>query len=264
MSMRILGRTQPVPDVPLDECLERFAACGFDGVEICLEHPGLAPGTLTEARAKEITSRLDGLGLRERSLSYHADYIHSDDRLREVLDAIPLTPHFGTDVFVFGGGGRQGDDDEWETMIERTGEIARAAAAAGVRAAKEFEPGFVVASTEEILRVFVAVGNDALCANLDLGHAFLCDPDPFAAIASLRDKIAHCHVENMAKGVHRHLPPQEGDMDLAEYIAALHAVGFDGPLALDLYGVDYLGISAEAVRYLRACIRSATTDARSI
>jgi sugar phosphate isomerase/epimerase len=261
--MKILGRTQSVRDVPLGECFARFAECGFDGVEVCLEHPELAPATMNEGRARELAGQLDDLGLRSRSLSYHADYIHSEDRFREVLDMISLTPALGTSVFVFGGGGERGDEGEWETMVARTGEIARAAESAGVLAAKEFEPGFVVSSTSELLRVFEAVDNDALSANLDLGHSFLCDPDPFEAIELLRDRIPHCHIENMAAGVHRHLLPHEGDMDLTKYIAKLSAVGFEGPLALDLYGVDYLGVSANAVRYLRDRIREAARESRN-
>ncbi len=59
-----------------------------------------------------------------------------------------------------------------------------------------------------------------------------------AAIASLEGKVAHCHIENMGTDVHCHLLPWQGDMDLAGYIGALRGIGFDGPLALDLYNED--------------------------
>jgi sugar phosphate isomerase/epimerase len=83
---------------------------------------------------------------------------------------------------------------------------------------------------------------------------FLCDPDPMQAIAQLGDKIVHCHVENMRSGVHDHLLPQEGDMDLGAYIRALAKVGFDGGLALDLYKYDYEAIAPESIGYLRGLI----------
>jgi sugar phosphate isomerase/epimerase len=77
------------------------------------------------------------------------------------------------------------------------------------------------------------------------------------AIAQLGDKIVHCHVENMRAGVHDHLLPQEGDMDLGAYIQALARVGFDGGLALDLYKYDYEAIAPEAIGYLRGLMGNA-------
>ena len=77
---------------------------------------------------------------------------------------------------------------------------------------------------------------------------------PLAAIRSLKGKVVHCHVENMAAGVHDHLLPHEGDMDLQAYVAALKEIGFTGGLALDLYKHDYERVAPEAIRFLRQCI----------
>ncbi len=71
------------------------------------------------------------------------------------------------------------------------------------------------------------------------------------------EKIVHCHVENMATGVHNHLLPQEGDMDLGAYIGALAEAGFTGGLALDLYSYDYEAIAPGAIEYLRGLIEAA-------
>ena len=60
------------------------------------------------------------------------------------------------------------------------------------------------------------------------------------------------HIENMRAGVHDHLLPQEGDMDLGAYIAALRSAGFDGGMALDLYKYDYQAVAPDAI----ACLRS--------
>jgi sugar phosphate isomerase/epimerase len=76
------------------------------------------------------------------------------------------------------------------------------------------------------------------------------------AIAQLGSKIVHCHVENMCAGVHDHLLPQEGDMDLGVYLQALADVGFQGGLALDLYKYDYEAIAPKAIEYLRGLIGS--------
>jgi sugar phosphate isomerase/epimerase len=90
-----------------------------------------------------------------------------------------------------------------------------------------------------------------------LGHIFLCDPDPLEAIRQTGKKIVHCHVENMGKGVHRHLMLWEGDMDLGAYIGALAAAGYEGGLALDLYKCDYLGVAGRSIELLRGLIADA-------
>ncbi|MFR5688877.1 MAG: hypothetical protein ACLUDN_00090 [Lachnospiraceae bacterium] len=48
------------------------------------------------------------------------------------------------------------------------------------------------------------------------------------AIEKLGPYIIHAHLENMEKGVHNHLVPWIGDMDMKMYAEKLHAIGFDG------------------------------------
>ena len=56
--------------------------------------------------------------------------------------------------------------------------------------------------------------------NADIGHMFLQDQDPLALIDKCGPYIVHAHLENM-KGVHNHLVPYEGDMDLTAYLQSL-------------------------------------------
>ena len=253
--MKILARTQPLDQYPIHDGLRLIERLGFDGVEVCLENPDLAPDDLTEAQALSVGSLINELGLHPHSVSYHKDYIYHDLELDRTKRAIALTPAFGTDLFVFAGTRkRTGDEQEWARMVERTRELADTAEACGVILAEEFEPGFIVGSTAELLRLFDQVSSPHLAANLDLGHVFLCDPDPLEAIQQVGERIVHCHIENMATGVHQHLLPHEGDMDLAAYLEALARVGFRGGLALDLYKVDYAAVAPEAIAYLRGLL----------
>jgi sugar phosphate isomerase/epimerase len=137
---------------------------------------------------------------------------------------------------------------------QRTRLLVEAAEACGVTLANEFEPGFVIGSTMELLRLFKALPSPNLGANLDLGHAFICDPDPLESIRQLGSKIVHCHVENMPRGVHDHLLPQEGDLDLKTCLEVLAQVGFEGGLALDLYKYDYEAVAPEALQYLHSIL----------
>jgi len=254
--MQILGRTQPLDKYPALRALEVIRDLGFDGVEICLENDDMAPDRLTPEIIGAVRQQVEALGLAPHSISYHKDYVYSDVFFELTKDAIRMTPEFGTDLFVFSGPAkRSGDEREWLRMVERTRELADVAELAGVILAQEFEPNFVVGTTADLLQLFEAVDSPALAANLDLGHVFLCDPDPSAAIRAVGDRIVHCHVENMAAGVHDHLLPQEGDMDLTQYLHVLADVGYTGPLSLDLYKYDYEGIAPETIAHLRGLLR---------
>jgi len=262
--MKLLGRTQPLSRYPIGECLSVIRRLGFDGVEICLENPDIAPGLLTTELVGAVRAQVAALGLRPHSVSYHKDYIYDDAEFELTRQAIRWTPQFGTNLFVFAGGKRRSGDGgsetrpEWDRMVGRTAELVEIAQARGVVLALEFEPGFVVGSTADLLRLFEAIPSPQGVANLDLGHVFLCDPDPLGAIRQAGRKIVHGHIENMRAGVHDHLIPQEGDMDLAAYLAALADTGFTGGLALDLYKYDYEAVAGEAVAYLRRLIESAS------
>jgi len=248
--MYLSGRTQ-ILSFPILDCLQRILNSGFDGVEICLENDDISPEVLDADIAHWIRDHAVNLGLRPCSVSYHKNYIYDDKLFDETKKAIRLTPEFGSNIFVFGGCVRGGDADEWTRKVDRTRALVEVAESSGVILAEEFEPGFIVGSTADLHRLFDAIPSPNLTANLDLGHVFLCDPDPIVAIKSLEGRVSHCHIENMKAGVHKHLPPDEGDMELGQYLSALQGIGFEGPMALDLYGCDYQVIAARAVPYLR-------------
>lgn len=253
--MKILGRTQPLGRYPLDRCLSIVKQLGFDGVEVCLENADADPEQLDNATLAYLRLRLERLGLDPVSVSYHRDYVRDDAELSRTLEGIARAPELGAKVFIFSGGpGRSDDADLWARAVDRAGRLVEAARRAGVTAACEFEPGLVVGSTGDLLRLFHEIRSPHLAANLDLGHAFLCDDDPVTSIRRLGGRIAHGHVENMAAGVHDHLLPWEGDMDLSACLHALEEVGFTGGLALDLYRQDYQQVAPEAVRYLRSLL----------
>jgi len=253
--MQILGRTQPLAKYPVLQALEVIKALGFDGVEICLENEDMAPGTLTPEIIAAVRQQVVELGLKPFSISYHVDYLYNDALLALSKAVIRMTPEFGTNIFVFSGPAkRTGDAAEFARMVERTRELAEIAESSGVIMAEEFEPNFVVGTTAQLLQLFSEVNSPALAANMDLGHVFLCDPDPVAAILDVGDRIVHCHIEGMAAGAHDHLLPQEGDMDLKAYLEALNSAGYDGPLSLDLYKHDYEVVVPDAIAYIRGLL----------
>jgi sugar phosphate isomerase/epimerase len=252
-AMKFSGRTQPLyPRYAVLDALQKIKNLGFDGVEICLEVDELRPDKLDDQTIAAIQHKMEALELSPVAVGYHVDYIYDDVLFELTKTAIRKTPAFGTDILIFSGTVSHTDDDAaWDRMVARTRQLVNLAETCGIRLAQEFEPGFIVGSTADMLRLFEAIPSSNLVANLDLGHVFLCDPDPLEAIRQLGLRIVHGHIENMATGVHNHLLPQEGDMDLSAYLKALKAVGFSGALALDLYQHDYEAVSPAVLEFLR-------------
>ena len=259
MNMKLSGRTQMFPQYSLIESLDVIKQLGFDGVEICVERLDWTLHDLDAFPIRAINRKVAELELSPVVFSFHQDYIYDDERLELTKQAIMMTPKLNTDLLIIGGTPkRSGDRVEWDRMIQRTRELTAVAEDCGVLLAEEFEPGFIVGSTVDLLRMFEEVGSPNLAANLDLGHLFLCDPDPLASIHQVGEKVKHCHISNMPRGVHDHELPNKGDMDLLAYLRALQAIGFSGGMALDLYKYAYESIAAESVQYLRGLIERLT------
>lgn len=63
--------------------------------------------------------------------------------------------------------------------------------------------------------------------------------------------ISYTRIWKYEKGIHNHLVPYEGDMDLTAYLQKLISVGFDGPASLDVYQYDYEAVAEKSVEYLK-------------
>lgn len=257
--MKLSGRTQMFPEYTLVDSLTVIKRLGFDGVEICIEKLDWTLHDLDNFPVDEINEKVDELELSPVVFSFHQDYIYDDERFELTKQAIRMTPGLNTNILIIGGTPAQtGDQDEWNRMIQRTKVLTAVAEEYDVILAEEFEPGFIVGSTAHLLRMFDEVGSPNLAANLDLGHLFLCDPDPLQSIRQVGEKVMHCHISNMPAGVHDHEIPQKGDMDLRTYMAALQSIGFSGGMALDLYKYEYESIAPESIQCLRGLMESLT------
>jgi sugar phosphate isomerase/epimerase len=254
----IAGRNQVLGQSSLEDGFRALKGAGADAVELCHEHPAMSPERLARPDGADLARRIGATvteaGLRPSAVGWHCEYVTDEANFELLLKLVPLAPAFGTDVFITCGVGRGEAPNKEELLLERTRALCDVAEASGVRLAIEYEPNFLVGDTDSLLRLCDAVGSDALGANLDLGHVFLVESDPIGAIRRLGRRVFHCHVEGMARGVHKHLAPYEGDLDLAVYLRELTAAGFDGALALDLYVPDYPAVAGRCFAYLRSLL----------
>ena len=239
MSERIGFRTIGFRRFSVDNAIRRIAAIGYDGVEICLEHPGLEPEGLEVLRGAALAHVAAGESIEVATVSYHGDRDPLPVRWERALRAIELTSAMGTGTLIVNsprpGPGAPEDlaeqfDAQLRLQLERAEHF-------GVTLAMEPEPGLLVDGVDDMLELIDRMGSDHLRVNLDVGHAFLTEEDVAAAIRRLGDLTVAAHIEDMPTGEHRHLVPGEGDMDLPAVLAALEDTGFDGWLTVDLFDI---------------------------
>lgn len=255
--MYILGRTQMIRDAEsYEEAIARILACGFDGVEINLYDSDFQPKKefFQPGFGQKIREFLKEKGVQTYSVGAHLDYTESRERMQNVKDAIRIAHEMGAEVVIINGAHRRQEEpfrQQWEKQIDCMKELGQEAEAYQIRLAVEYEPGFVIHNADLLLQAMEEAGQSSIGVNADIGHFFLEEEEPLKAIEKLGPYIVHAHLENMAAGVHNHLVPYEGDMDLKAYADKLHETGFHGCASLDVYQYDYEEIAEKSIVYLK-------------
>jgi len=246
-------RTGTLRRQPVEETAAQLAAMGYNCLELCLEVPDVRPENLDAARCAEIRASLDEVGIGLASLSYHADREPPAQRRANQERAVRAAAWMGCPILVLNPEKAVDPARQWAEHVTRFQRLCALADELGVTIAVEPEPLLVVASSADASRMIEEVGSPRLRVNLDIGHAFLTDDDPIASIRMLGAHIVHLHLEDMAAGVHRHLPFGAGDIDFPAVRRALDEIGYTGPYVVDLFGQDRPPeeVAAEALRGMR-------------
>lgn len=260
---RIGYRTASFDKLDLATALKSLGQAGYDAVEICLERAELAPEKITRETAASVRELALRAGLVIHSISFHGDTLPWSERAAGQKIAVQAAAWFGTRTIVVNTP-PTGEGIPWSALREHFAALSRQAGEVGVTASVEPEPGLMVATVADGLRLLDEVDSPALAVNLDVGHAFLTEGDVVAAIGSLAGSIAHVHFEDMCRAEHRHLIPGQGDMPLADVVVALWDAGFRGVLTVDLFGPydEPTAVAVEALRATRAVVREAMTRVR--
>ena len=217
----------------------------------------IRPAFFTEDFPERMKACMEKNGVKAYSVGAHMDYTESEEKLQAIIKAVGVAAKLGAKQMIINGAIRKEEltfEEQWDKLIADTKLICAEAEKQNVYLAMEFEPGFVADNTEKMLKAFKEIHSPMLLVNADIGHVFLQDEDPMAALEKCRGLVVHAHLENMAKGVHNHLIPWEGDMDLKAYLSKLKEIGFDGNASLDVYQYDYESVAEESVAYLKKVI----------
>ena len=272
MSLRFAYNTNGTAHHRLDDAIDLIAEAGYQGVALTLDIHHLDPFAESwRPEAQRVSSRLQRLGLGSvietgaRFLldpkAKHEPTLVSGDaagrarRIGFLKRAVDIAAILHSEAVSFWAGVPKPGIDPAEAqgwLREGLSEIVAYAAAQNVVACLEPEPGMLI----ETLDDYAALDLPGLKLALDTGHCLVTgERDPAEAVAEFADRIGTVAIEDMARGVHIHLPFGEGDMDVPGVLAALDAIRFDRLICVELSRESHRAdlMVPASLKYLRDC-----------
>lgn len=253
MTLRFAYNTNGAANHRLQDAVAIIADAGYDGVALTLDHHHLDPlepgwEARAEALARDLGTRRLGCVI-ETGARYLLDprakheptllTPSAEGRARRVAflrRAIDIGAILGAEAMSFWAGvPRPGVMPAQAAIWLRDGiaEVLEHAAARGVTAALEPEPGMLVETVDDWAGL--REGLPGLTLALDLGHLLVTgERDPAAAVREFAPHLGTVAIEDMARGVHIHLPFGEGDMDIPACLDALEGIGFQRLVCVEL------------------------------
>jgi sugar phosphate isomerase/epimerase len=260
----------------LEEAIRAVADVGYAGVELMADLHHAYPTTFDRERRaathtllnqrKMFVSNINAFTHFVDGDTYHPTWIEHDESLRHkridhTIRCIELAAEFGAKtVSVQPGGPLIGTglspQDAFDRFAAALAKVLPAAQKHNVTIAVEPEPGLLIQTAEEYLafKTQFFAGEPLVRMNCDIGHLFCVGDDPASVIRSLPDQVAHVHVEDIGKNrVHQHLTPGKGVIDFSTVFSALHDIGYDGQVTVELYPYETsaAGVAAAAIEHLR-------------
>ena len=272
MSLRFAYNTNGTAHHRLDDAIDLIAEAGYQGVALTLDIHHLDPFAENWlAEAQRVSSRLQRLGLGSvietgaRFLldpkAKHEPTLVSGDaagrarRIGFLKRAIDIGAILHSEAVSFWAGvPKPGIDGQAAQGWLRDGlaEVVAYAAERNVVACLEPEPGMLI----ETLDDYAALDIPGLRLALDTGHCLVTgERDPAVAVGEFADRLGTVALEDMARGVHIHLPFGEGDMDVPSVLNALEAIHFDKLICVELSRESHRAdlMVPASLKYLRDC-----------
>ncbi|GHD04817.1 EboA domain-containing protein [Zhihengliuella salsuginis] len=264
--------TNGFTDHPLPVALELLAEQGYGAVALTLGHPHLDPfAEDLDARLRGLRSRLDELGLRvvvETGTRFLLDPRrkhrpalvdeHAESRLDFLRRAVDIARALDAEcVSFFSGVLPDGVSAEtgWERLTRRLPGVVEHARASGVVLAVEPEPGMLVETVADALRLRAALGDpDCLRLTVDIGHCVVVEPGGVrGALLEAGRLLANVQLDDMRSHAHEHLPFGEGIVDLPLALATLAELDYRGVAAVELprHSFDAPGLAERSLAALR-------------
>ncbi|WP_369375395.1 sugar phosphate isomerase/epimerase family protein [Promicromonospora sp. Populi] len=249
-------------DHPLPTALDVLDDVGYDAVAVTLGFPHLDPfsplaGDDVAALRAHLGRMRGGTGAAvvvETGTRYLLDPLHKhrptlvdrDAALRmrflerAIEIAADLEAHcvsFFSGVLPDGADATEADvADGWARLHDRIPALVEYAGERGVRLAIEPEPGMLVETVDDALRLRSEVGDPPeLGITVDVGHCLVVEPDGVeGALRAAAPYLSNVQLDDMPPTHHEHRPFGEGGIDLPLVLATLADIGYRGVAAVEL------------------------------
>jgi L-ribulose-5-phosphate 3-epimerase len=272
----------------LPDALPMLAELGYEAVAITPDVGQLDPYRLDPVEVREVRREAERLGLalaietgarflldprrkhqpslldpRPEERARRLDFLRRCLALAEALGAGLVSLWSGSAPDAPSGAGDRpaGGSAEavWERLLEGLQPLIAEARERGLTLGFEPEPGMFVERPAGFLELERRLGSEGegLGLTLDVGHLLVTGDLPVEAwIRRLASRLVHVHLDDIARGVHLHLPFGQGDLDLPAALKALLEVGYRGIAAVELSRDSHRGAEAaeEALLRLRVAL----------
>ena len=251
--MRYAYNTNGLAHHRLADALSLLADTGYDGVALTLDVHHLDPFAAdADAAAEQVRARCDVLGLGvvvETGARYlleprakHEPTLVTPStegrarRLAYLRRACDLAEQLGAEAVSFWAGVPAVGVDRTEArtwVVDGVRALLDSHGGRSCSLAVEPEPGMLIEDCDD----WQALADDCpgIALALDTGHCVVSGAyEPQDAVRAFAPHLGTVAVEGMARGVHEHLPLDEGDVDLPAVLAALAEVGYDRLVTLEL------------------------------
>jgi sugar phosphate isomerase/epimerase len=276
--------TNGFTDHPLPIALELLAEQGYDAVALTLGHPHLDPfAEDLDAQLQALRSRLDELGLRvviETGTRFLLDPRHkhrpalvdeeAEARVAFLRRAVDIAAALQAECVSFFSGILPEDatpETGWQRLTSRVADIVEYAHGKGVLLAVEPEPGMLIETVSDVLRLREELGSpDNLRVTVDIGHCVVVEPGGVrGALLQAGRLLANVQLDDMRPHAHEHLPFGEGTVDLPLALATLAELGYRGVAAVEFprHSHDAPGLAVRSMDALGTAWRKAGTRAES-
>jgi ribosomal protein S12 methylthiotransferase accessory factor len=253
VSLRYAYNTNGLTSHRLDDALSFLADTGYAGVALTLDVHHLDPFAEDAfTQAERVRARCDALGLGvvvetgarfllDPRVKHEPTLVNPaaagrERRLAYLRLACDLAEVLRAEAVSFWAGVPQpgvARDDAWRWLVDGVRALVDTHGGRSYALAVEPEPGMLVEDADDWAALAAEV--PGLTLALDTGHCVVSGRyAPEEAVAAFAPRLGTVAVEGMRRGVHDHLPLDEGDVDLPAVLGALRTCGYDRLVTLEL------------------------------
>ncbi len=187
----------------------------------------------------------------------HPDPVRREQRLSFLVQCLDIAAALDSDcVSLWSGPLRERHaTGAWDRLAGEMQQLVRAAADRQVRLAFEPEPGFLVATSNDLRELMARVPSPWLGCTLDIGHVHCLQEGSLpAVIRDWGDLLWNVHIEDMRAGVHDHLRFGEGEIDFPPVLNALHDIRYHHGVYVELSRHSHMAptAAAESIAFLQS------------